>query len=49
MTCERNNCSKAVCSKFLEDHIPTGLPEEAEGGCDDGIALEGLSKSRTDS
>lgn len=31
------------------DYIPAGLPGVTEGGCEDGIALEGLSKSRTDS
>lgn len=31
------------------DYIPTGLLGVVEGGCDDGIALDGLSKSRIDS
>lgn len=31
------------------DHIPAGLPGVTEGGCEGGIALEGLSQSRTDS
>ena len=39
-----------LCMFILSyDYIPTGLPVVVEGGCDDGIALEGLSKSRIDS
>lgn len=36
-------------TNLKNEDIPTGLPGVAEGGCDDGIALEGLSKSRIDS
>lgn len=36
-------------TSLKNEDIPTGLPGVAEGGCDDAIALEGLSKSRIDS
>lgn len=50
LICKRNLLDLQLSVPSLKnDYIPTGLPGVAEGGCDDGIALEGLSKSRMDS